>query len=40
MKEKLKGKFVEEQVRLVVPSKDTAKVITEGIVKTKLHMAA
>ena len=40
MKEKLKGKFVEEQVRLVVPSKETAKMITEGIIKTKLHVAA
>ena len=40
MKEKLKGKFVEEQVGLVVPSKDTAKMITEGITKTKLHVAA
>ena len=40
MKEKLKGKFVEEQVRLDVPSKETAKMITEGIIKTKLHVAA
>ena len=39
MKEKLTGKFVEEPVRLVVPSKETAKMITEGIIKTKLHVA-
>ena len=35
MKEKLKGKLVEEQVRLVVPSKETATMITGGIIKTK-----
>jgi hypothetical protein len=37
---RLLGKFVEEPVRFVVPSKETAKMITEGIIKTKLHVAA
>ena len=35
MEEKLNGKLIEEQVRLVVPSKETAKMIAEGIIKTK-----
>ena len=39
MKGKLTGKFAEEPDRLVVPSKETAKMITEGIIKTKLHVA-
>ena len=40
VKTKLTGKFLEEPVRLAVPSRETAKMITEGITKTKLHMAA
>jgi hypothetical protein len=39
-KEKLTGKFVAEPVRLVVVSKETAKMITECTIKTKLHVAA
>ena len=39
MKEKLTGKFVKEPVRLAVLSRETAKMITEGIIKTKLHVA-
>ena len=37
MKEKLKGKLIEEQVRLVVPSKEMTKMIITGgtIIKTK-----
>ena len=35
MKEKLKGTPIEEKVRLVVPSKETAAMITGGIIKTK-----
>ena len=40
VKAKLTGKFVEEPVRLAVPLRETAKMITEGIIKTKLHVAA
>ena len=40
MKKKLTGKFVPEPIRLVVPSKETAKMITECSTKTKLHVAA
>ena len=40
MKAKLTGKFVTEPVRLVVPSKETAKLITECSIKTKLHVSA
>ena len=39
-KEKLTGKFVAEPIRLVVVSKETAKMITECTIKTKLHVAA
>ena len=39
-KEKLTGKFVAVPVRLVVVSKETAKMITESTIKTKLHVAA
>ena len=39
-KEKLMGKFVAAPVRLVVVSKETAKMITECTIKTKLHVAA
>ena len=35
MKEKLKGTPIEEKVRRVVPSKETAAMITGGIIKTK-----
>ena len=41
MKEKLTGKFIPEPIRLVVPSKETAKkMITDCSIKTKLHVAA
>ena len=40
MKGKLTGNFVPEPIRLVVPSKETAKMITECSIKTKLHVAA
>ena len=40
MKDKLTGKFVPEPIRLVVPSKETTKMITECSIKTKLHVAA
>ena len=39
-KAKLTGKFVAAMVRLVVVSKETAKMITECTIKTKLHVAA
>ena len=39
IKAKLTGKVVPEPVRLVIPSKETTKMITESI-KTKLHVAA
>ena len=39
-KAKLTGKFVAATVRLVVVSKETAKMITECTIKTKLHVAA
>jgi len=39
-KEKLTGKFIAEPVQLVVVSKETAKMITECTIKTKLHVAA
>ena len=39
-KKKLTGKFVAEPVRLVVVPKETAKMITECTIKTKLHVAA
>ena len=40
IKEKLTGKVVPEPIRLFVPSKETAKMITECSIKTKLHVAA
>ena len=39
-KAKLTGKFVAAPVRLVVASNETAKMITECTIKTKLHVAA
>ena len=39
MKDKLTGNFAPEPIRLVVPSKETAKMITCSI-KTKLHVVA
>ena len=39
VKAKLTGKFVGVPIRLVVPSRETAKMVTEGIIKTKLHVA-
>ena len=40
VKEKLTGKFATTPVRLVIVSRETAKMITESIIKTKLHVAA
>ena len=40
IKEKLTGKFVAAPIRIVVVSKETAKMITECTIKTKLHVAA
>ena len=41
MKDKLTGKFVPEPIGRIVPSKETAKMITEECsTKTKLHVAA